>query len=58
MKYNLLEMSVIGTIMEHPFLLKESGVKQEHFETKANANNISVIEYLMNEVKKQLWRDQ
>lgn len=51
MEYNLLEMSVIGTIMEHPFLLKESGVKQEHFETKANANIISVINHLMNEGK-------
>lgn len=51
MQNNLLEMSVIGTIIEHPFLLKESGINKEHFESKINVNIISVIDKLMSEGK-------
>jgi len=48
MENNLLEMSIIGTIIEHPFLLKESGLNKGNFESKTNVNIISVIEQLMN----------
>lgn len=51
MEYNLLEMSIIGTIINHPFLLKESGLNKGHFESKTNVNIISVIEQLMNDGK-------
>lgn len=51
MQNNLLEMSVIGTIIEHPFLLKESGINKAHFESKINVNIISVIDKLLSEGK-------
>lgn len=51
MEHNLLEMSIIGTIIEHPFLLKESGINKGHFESKVNVNIISVIEKLLSDGK-------
>ncbi|MER2111139.1 MAG: DnaB-like helicase C-terminal domain-containing protein [Solibacillus isronensis] len=51
MEHNLLEMTIVGTIIEHPFLLKESGINKSQFESKTNVNIITVVEQLMNEGK-------
>lgn len=51
MEINILEASIIGTIIEHPFLLKESGLHENHFTLKANSNIITVVKQLLDEGK-------
>lgn len=51
MENNVLEMTIIGTIIEHPFLIKESGLNRGHFESRVNGNILYAVEKMMEDNK-------